>query len=61
VKHPVPNVPGLLWRENPSPAGRAVSNVVGIVEIDTLATKANVTLRAVSGSGTTLHAETILV
>jgi hypothetical protein len=59
VKHPVPNVRGLLWSENPG--GRPRSNAVGIIEVDTQTTTPYVNLRAVTGDGMTLHGETVAV
>lgn len=59
VKHPVPSVKGLLWSENPG--GRAISNAVGLVEVDTATAKPHVTLRAITDTGSTLHAITIRV
>jgi hypothetical protein len=59
VKHPVPNVRGLLWSENPG--GRPRSSVVGIVEVDTQTPTPYVNLRAVTGDGRTLHGETVQV
>ena len=57
VKHPVPSVKGLLWSENAG--GRAISNAIGLVEVDTAAATPHVKLRAITDSGATLHAITI--
>jgi hypothetical protein len=59
VKHPVPSVKGLLWSENPG--GRAISNAVGLVEVDTASASPHVTLRAITDTGSTLHAITVKV
>jgi PhoD-like phosphatase len=60
VKHPISaTLPGLLWAENPG--GRAISNAVGIVEVDTASAVPTVTLRAITDSGATLHAVTVNV
>jgi hypothetical protein len=51
------SIPGLVWVEHPGHT--ATSNAVGIVEVDTQTTKPHITLRAVTDSGATLHAETV--
>jgi phosphodiesterase/alkaline phosphatase D-like protein len=53
------SIPGLVWVEHPGHT--ATSNAVGIVEVDTQTTKPHITLRAVTDSGATLHAETVNV
>jgi hypothetical protein len=52
-------VKGLLWSENPG--GRAISNAVGLVEVDTATASPHVTLRAITDTGSTLHAITVKV
>ncbi len=57
-KHQTPERPGVVWTE--SGAGRARSNVVGIVDVDT-AEAGVVTLRIMGEDGSELHREAVPV
>jgi PhoD-like phosphatase len=58
VKHPTPSTWGVIWTENGT--GRALYNVVGVVDVDTANAK-TVTLRLLREDGVELHREVVQV
>jgi phosphodiesterase/alkaline phosphatase D-like protein len=57
TKHKTPSRPGLIWTENG--AGPALSDCVGVVDVDTRPSARKVTLRIVRADGSLLHRQVV--